>query len=929
MAYTVAPSVLGGVLPGMAQGCDPATIYYETGTTGWGPTFGGLPALLWDPPSDATYTATNGTITITGYAGSDTSWTMPSTINGLPVTGIGSNLSTRLAQVTIPSSVTNVAGGAFSGCFSLTAIAVDGQNAFYAGVNGVLFSKSQTTLVEYPCGLGGSYTIPNGVTSIADMAFGGCRSLVSVSIGSGVTRIGDGAFLGCGSLTAITVDALNPAYSSVDGVLFDKSQTVLIEYPGGKAGNYTIPNGATTIGTNAFTYCSSLPSVTIPNSVTSIGADAFSSCHSLAGVTIGNGVTSIGDYAFLDCPGLTSVYFLGNAPSPSTDLTVFSGDTNATVDFLSGTTGWGGTFDGLPTPLWVPFNYTTNSGTITITGYIGRDATAAIPDVINGLPVTSIGGYGFAGASLTSVTIPSSVTNIGERAFQGCSGLTAITVDVLSSSYSSADGVLFDKAETTLVLYPQGKAGASYTIPNSVTAIGGYAFWGCSLTSVTIPDSVTSIGESAFEQCYGLTGVTIPSAVTNIGESAFADCMRLTSVAIPNNVTSIEGWTFYDCSGLTNATIGNSVTTIGDTAFMSCSLTSITIPKSVTYIDFDAFAEEGLRAAYFQGNAPGLGSYVFSDDNVTVYYLAGTTGWGSTFGGRPAVLWSPPVQGCTYTTNDGAITITGYTGPGGDVTIPGAVTGLPVTRIGSQAFYGCHNVAGVTIPNSVTNIGDEAFMGCSLTSITIGNGVASIGVGAFSDCESLTNATIPDSVTSLGNAAFYQCISLTSVTIPNSLTNIGNAFSYCSSLRSVTIPDTVTSIGDLAFGGCSSLTGAYFRGNAPSVGSNAFEGDNNTTVYYLPGATGWGPTFGGLPTVLRNPQVRTGDASFGVRTNQFGFTITGTSNLVVVVEASTNLAGAAWYPLQTNTLTGSSPLFQRSPVDQFSRPFLPPALALT
>ncbi len=1113
---------------------DPATVYYQTGTTGWSTEFYGLfglPAFLWDPPSDATYTATNGAITITGYAGSDTSWAIPNTINGLPVTSIGSNLSTRLADVTIPTSVTNVAGGAFSGCLGLTAIAVDGQNAFYAGVNGVLFSKSQTTLVEYPCGLGGSYTIPKGVTSIADLAFGGCRSLTSVSIGSGVTSIGDGAFLGCSSLTAITVDALNPAYSSVDGVLFDKSQTVLIEYPGGKAGNYTIPNGATTIETDAFSYCSSLTGVTIAKGVTSIGADAFSSCHSLASVTIGNGVTSIGDYAFYDCPSLTNVYFLGNAPSPSTDLTVFSGDTNATVHFLPGTTGWGGTFDGLPTPLWVPFNYTTNNGTITITGYIGRSDAVTIPDVINGLPVTGIADYAFpGGASLTSATIPSSVTNIGERAFKNCPGLTAITVEALNSSYSSADGVLFDKGRTTLVLYPQSKPGTSYTIPNSVTSIGSAAFSQCSsLASVTIPTSVTNIGESAFEECYGLTGVTIPSAVTSIGESAFADCMRLTSVAIPNNVTSIGGWAFYDCSGLTNATIGNSVTNIGDDAFMGCSLTSVTIPNSVTYIGDSAFEDEGLRAAYFQGNAPQLGgSYVFSGGNVTVYYMAGTTGWGSTFGGRPAVLWSPPVQGCTYSTKDGAITITGYTGPGGDVTIPGAVTGLPVTRIGTNAFYGCHNVASVTIPNSVTNIGDEAFMGCSLTSVTIPDSVTSIGLAAFCDCESLTNVTIPDSVTRLGNAAFQQCTSLRSVTIPNSLTNIGNAFSGCTSLRSltipnsvtsiadaafwwclglthVTIPNSVTSIGDQAFGccgslasvtipasvtrigtnaflgcgslasvtiangvaaigneafqgcaslaavtipesvtsigvepfsgcsslaaitvdalnpsyssadgvlfdknqttliecperkaggytipnsvtsieagafdgcgsltsvtipngvsaigdsafqGCGSLTSVtipnsvtnigagafesctnlanvtigngvtsiggsaflgciniiamYFEGNAPSLGGDAFGGG---WIYYLPGTAGWGPTFGSHPTVLWNPQVQTRGASFGLRTNQFGFNITGTSNLVVVVEASTNLAGAAWSPLQTNTLSGS-PLYFSDP----------------
>ena len=131
------------------------------------------------------------------------------------------------------------------------------------------------------------------------------------------------------------------------------------------------------------------------------------------------------------------------------------------------------------------------------------------------------------------------------------------------------------------------------------------------------------------------------------------------------------------------------------------------------------------------------------------------------------------------------------------------------------------------------------------------------------------------------------------------------------SLTSVTIPNSVTNIGSYAFAHCTSLNGVYFQGNAPSVGSSVFDGDNNATVYYLPGTTGWEnfAQLTGLPTVLWNPQVQTSDASFGVRTNQFGFNITGTSNLVIVVEACTNLANPIWSPVGTNTLTGGSSYF--------------------
>jgi hypothetical protein len=172
-------------------------------------------------------------------------------------------------------------------------------------------------------------------------------------------------------------------------------------------------------------------------------------------------------------------------------------------------------------------------------------------------------------------------------------------------------------------------------------------------------------------------------------------------------------------------------------------------------------------------------------------------------------------------------------------------------------------------------------------------------------CTSLTNATIGNNVISIAAGAFASCTSLTSIAIPNSATNIGDAaFMHCSSLTSATAGNSVTSIGEMAFYDCTSLTSIYFQGNAPGADSSVFDGANYTTVYYLPGTTGWGPFFANRPTVLWNPQVQPG--SFGIRTNQFAFTITGISNLVVVIEASTNLTDATWSPLATNTLSSGS-----------------------
>ena len=337
----------------------------------------------------------------------------------------------------------------------------------------------------------------------------------------------------------------------------------------------------------------------------------------------------------------------------------------------------------LPAVVQAQFDYTINNGTVTITGYTGSGGAVTIPAMISGLPVASIGDSAFAfvdwsgsGSNcqyIVSVTIPDSVTSIGSSAFyhcssltnvtlgtnvttvgeaafsscsnltsvtipasvtsiwQGsywegvfyqCSSLTAITVNPQNPQYSSVAGVLFNRSQTTLITCPEGKVGA-YTIPDSVSSIEYAAFLGCrSLTSVTIPNSVTSIGIEAFVYCSGLTSVTIPGSVTNTGNDAFAFCTNLTDVTIGNGVPTIRWEEFWGCTRLTTVTIAGSVVSILADAFVGC---------------------DSLTSVYFQGNAPNADSYVFAGyTNATVYYLPGTTGWGTTFGGRPAVLWNPP-----------------------------------------------------------------------------------------------------------------------------------------------------------------------------------------------------------------------------------------------------------------------------------------------
>ncbi|GHT19082.1 hypothetical protein AGMMS4957_02580 [Bacteroidia bacterium] len=339
-----------------------------------------------------------------------------------------------------------------------------------------------------------------GVTRIGNYAFYGCSGLTSVTIPNSVTSIGKGAFYECRGLTgALTIP---DGVTSIEEDAFYRCS--------GLTGALTIPDGVTSIGKSAFEGCSGLTgALTIPDGVTSIENSAFYDCRGLTGaLTIPNSVTSIGAYAFAYCSGLTGA------------LTIPDGVTSIGREAFSGCSGLTGA-------LTIP------DGVI----WIGEEAF-------------------YACSGLTSVTIPDGVTSIGDRAFTWCVSLTAINVDGANTKYSSVDGVLYNKNQTALVCYPVGKQGA-FTIPNSVTSIGAYAFYGCSgrLTSVTIPDGVTSIGKAAFSDCSGLTGaLTIPNGVTSIGDMAFYGCRGLTSVTIGNSVTSI-GNNAFECRGpLTSVT---------------------------------------------------------------------------------------------------------------------------------------------------------------------------------------------------------------------------------------------------------------------------------------------------------------------------------------------------------------------------------------
>ncbi|MBQ8612519.1 MAG: leucine-rich repeat protein, partial [Oscillospiraceae bacterium] len=537
----------------------------------------------------------------------------------------------------------SVEGNPFANCANLKQITVPADSPYLCVENNVLFSADKETLICYPNGLGGAYTVPSYVKAIAKGAFAGCAKLTSVTVGEQVDYIGQSAFADCTALVSVTLPAaIDPDQFDGGSYLFENcTSLVSVRLPDGmeRVGSdcfrgckaltdVSLPDSVRYLNSSCFTDCVSLKSINLPKNLLGINGRSFENCTSLPSIEIPDGVTYIDMHCFDGCTALESI----KLPANLTSIAMAAFQNCTALKEID-----------------IPDNVT----------YIGQQCFA---DTTSLTEVRLPGGLNyvyhsmFRGSGVKKVTVPASVTEIDSMFVGGNSESSEVVVvfegapPVLHSnafqnavvrayypagmgwsdtqfknsyagivtwicgdgsaedvsndcgenaSWAVANGVLtitgsgpmFDFEANNMPWYSQNSVITSVVIGEGITSIGANAFCNMgNITSVTVPSTLTRVGERAFYYCGKLESISLPDSVSEIGKETFYSCDRLTAPLFPAGMKTLAEGVYGGCAGFTAVAIPVHITDIGESAFAQCSnLETVSIPASVTAIGQMAF----------------------------------------------------------------------------------------------------------------------------------------------------------------------------------------------------------------------------------------------------------------------------------------------------------------------------------------------------
>lgn len=784
----------------------------------------------------------------------------------------------KLTELTIPGTVTSISGDAFAGCSGVTSLTLaSGTDDFSPALESDVFSEMPLTSLTLGRDLdnalfSGKYeltdlTILDGVTAIANGLFEGCSSLTQVTIPGTVTTYGRGAFADCPGITEVTFESGTDPITMQDVPAFAQSTeltkltfsrnmaTSATPFKGRSITTLVLGAPLSSIPTGAFQNCRQLTSVTLPETLVSVGNTAFASCTALDSITIPASVTSIGSNAFASS-GLTSVVMADAEPGAPAITCPSSAFPKKLTSVHLGRSLVSGTFANQSKLT----RLTIGEGVGTIASSAFQNCTS-LPEALT-IPanVTEIGDYAFGGCDqiadliLADGTEPLSIGS--DEAFPA--GITSVYVgrNLLASPFAYNDMLSSVEFGSVVTDIPEdmfnGCTGiTSVSLPAQVESIGSNAFYGCEgLSEISIPGTVTSLGETVFGYCSALTSVTIEagSGILASGTQAFEGSPihtvvlgrdmsnhpfmghDITSLTILDGVTSIAASAFEGCTGITEATLPASVTTVGSKAFSGCTglPTDLVIAGTVNSLGAGAYKDcTQITSLHVEAASTPLtlGEGVFANDPIA-----------------EAVI-SRDIQGAPFKAS---------------TTLQSLTLSEGITSIGADAFNGCSALASVSLPSTLLTIGNNAFASTALTSVVIPASVTNMGLQTFRNSK-ITTVTLEDGTGTLasGNGIFEGCdlatvhvgrnmsgypfanhTTLTDLTIGNQVTAIAdNAFEGCTGLTAMpTLSKALKTIGVSAFNGCTGITGPLTIDiTVDSIGSTAFAntGITDVTIKYI------------------------------------------------------------------------------------------------